>query len=170
MTRRTAGSTQPSQRERRLERRILTVLEEAPIGAVVEVRTTDAFAARFRAEADRSGLEVDLETRSSEEMVRLCPQCGAQNGRLDTTCFNCQTELDAVKDAVRMTEAKRRAWLEVVLEGRAPEARYLRIFASPTVSIAPLIKVPVSRERFNPPPPPEKPLVERFLSLFIHQG
>ena len=144
--------------------RISAILSAAQPGAAPQVRTSPAFAARFQAEANRSGLSLDLAERDAAEQVRVCATCGAQNSPYVTECFNCQTELPRAPAPPPAAQA---------LRNKLPEARWHFIAATPRLSLLPLLKVPLARARFAPPPAVTQvdgqQVLSRFLSVFIER-
>jgi len=141
-----------------LERRITAILTSPKPGAAPAVRTSDAFAARFRADAERSGLTVDLEEKDAGAMVRVCPVCGAQNGRLAETCFNCQTELGAAPPPAAKPKP---------LDGE-DSARWRNITRAASLAT----RVPLNAGRFTPYAAQridERQVLGRFLSVFVER-
>lgn len=144
-----------------LERRVTAILSSAKPGAAPQVRTSEAFAARFQAEARRSGLVIDVAEKRPEQMFRLCPVCGAQNSSYADACYNCQTELGAAPPPA--------------VEPRKPslrEDRWRLIMTSPKTSRLPLLKVPLVQARFAPPPAVAitgTQVLNRFLSVFVER-
>ena len=146
-----------------LEARVTAILGSPKPGAQLEVRTSVAFAARFEAEASRSGLDVEVGARAPEAMFRVCPVCGAQNSNWVAACFNCQTELAAPPPAVVKPPVPRRA---------LDPTRWLHIVSTPRTSRLPLIKLPLVQARFRPPPPAAISGSEglgRFLAVFVER-
>ncbi|MBK7857333.1 MAG: hypothetical protein IPJ65_01665 [Archangiaceae bacterium] len=142
-----------------LERRITAILGSPRPTTPLQVRTSPAFAERFRAEAARSGLTLELAPQSVEQLVRLCLTCGAQNGRLARACFNCQTELaDEAPPPPRA--APRRP---------SSEARWQNLVTRP----APLdVRVPLAAARFTPYPVQQvdsRAVLDRFLAVFVER-
>lgn len=178
-----------------LERRITGVLAAARVSAVVGVRTSAAFARRFKVEAERSGLSVDLvEKDESSWGVKVCSVCGAQNGRFEQQCFNCQTGLGAESAPATPTakpvaiKPSRQAWLDAVLRARpravlnvpvkAVRARFLR--DAPVAKVAAtsvldkVLSVFVMRpHRFLEMQPAKgvsgKSVLDRFVSVFVEK-
>lgn len=152
----------PTRGEGALCLRIAAIVASPKPGAAPKVRTSPAFAARFEAEANRSGLDVDIAEKEPEQLFKLCSVCGAQNSNFVTACFNCQSELEA-----------REQRPQVVRRKKFPEARWLTIISTPKPSRLPLIKVPLVHARFAPPPPPPPvtgaQVLGRFLSVFVER-
>lgn len=118
-----------------LERRITAILNSRKPGAALQVRTSPAFAARFAAEANRSGLTVDLEEKDTGQMVRVCSVCGAQNSPSSRRASTASlTSTPASPRRHRSPSAR-----------SSPEARWLLIFATPPASKLPLLEVPLNR-------------------------
>jgi len=126
-------------------------------------RTSPAFAARFSAEAQRSGLSLDLADDRSESQVQLCPTCGAQNSRFVTACFNCQTELGV---GSRESEVSKR-------RPPAESPRWSVIANSPRISTLPLRPRTLVHARFMPPPSVARvettQVLSRFLTVFVER-
>ncbi len=144
-----------------LEQRVTAILAAAKPGAAPQVRTSAAFAARFQAEARRSGLVIDVAEKRPEQMFRLCPVCGAQNSSYADACYNCQTELGAPAPAP--VEPRKSSHLE---------ERWRLIMASPRTSRLPLLKVALQQARFAPPPAAAisgTQVLSRFLSVFVER-
>ncbi|MBL8957105.1 MAG: hypothetical protein JNK82_40405 [Myxococcaceae bacterium] len=146
-----------------LERRITAILSAPKPGAAMHVHTSAAFAARFSAEAKRSGLSLDLAEPDLEAKVKVCAMCGAQNSPYVSACFNCQTELETKKVS---PPAK------AVRQG-LPEARWHLIANAPRLSTLPLRARALVQARFAPAPQVARvestQVSRRFLELFVEK-
>ncbi len=151
-----------------LEARITAILSSPKPGAAPQVKTSAAFAARFSAEANRSGLTLDLAEDRAEATVRVCPTCGAQNSRFVTACFNCQTELDGRTAPPPAPLAQKGAGRRAL-----PETRWQHIAAAPRISTLPLKPRSLTQARFAPPPPVARveqgQVFSRFLEVFVER-
>lgn len=119
-----------------------SALASAPdLAEVGQVRTSAAFAARFDAEAGRSGLALDWARGGTAELARACRGCGAQVGLYDQRCFNCGLDLGVAEqeaaDASARAAQQETAWAQGVRAGLVPEARFARVLAAPTLSTRP---------------------------------
>jgi hypothetical protein len=121
--------------------RFLEVAAAVELEHLASVRTSTAFARRFDAEAEGSGLALDRSSRSPADTIRKCRVCSAQVGLYDRRCFNCQSELEdaaqAQHDKEVRSEVRAQMWEAAVRSGTVPEARFARVLESRSISERP---------------------------------
>ena len=121
--------------------RFLSVTAAVELEHLAHVRTSTAFARRFDAEAEGSGLALDRSQHSPANTIRKCRVCQVQVGVYDRRCFNCQSELENVAQAEHdqqlRSEVRAQMWEAAVRSGTVPEARFARVLESRSISFRP---------------------------------
>jgi hypothetical protein len=121
--------------------RYQAIVESPRLGLVLQVKTSAAFAARFDAQANSSGLALDHARGGLTDAVRQCRHCGQQAGVYDTQCPNCALSLESDEqvraDDARRTEAREEVWDAAVRAGTVKEARFARVLEGRPISIRP---------------------------------